>query len=668
MSTMNAVISFDKGYVPDLNEPIFTSIFQQYERVLIESLITSFGLDFIVNDQHGGDVDTIHNVRQIGKDPEMTYKNVLNKEVYENQDKYSYNSYHDGNLNYQTVKRDEKKKFQASGTPIEDAYTGDNLYFYSKGAAKGNSDKQASIDHTLTAHTIHTDRGRVLAGLSGEDLANSLDNLVFTNASLNSSMGSTKESAVLVDVARYMKNHPELTDAERTSIINIADEKGAGGIVDVLALISQQSNLSDDLKRKIGAENKLCVDISTCIEKLEKDARKDVQKDKDIKALKELEVDKNGQANVFDILASKNISNTTKSKIQNSLKEPVDIPRYIELHPELDNKTKAGLMQRYKIAVSSYEAKLRKKYYASPQFRKDMTYAAVNVGVRMGVRQALGFVFAEMWFSAKDELQKLDNQKDTGLKEYAEAIGRGIKNGYEYAKEKYPELFSRFLNGAVAGALSSLTTTLCNIFFTTAKSTVRIIRQSYASIVQAMEVLFINPDNYEFGDRMRAVVKVLSIGASVTVGVLVSDAVARTPIGALGKTGDIVKEFCGAFATGIMSCTLLMYLDRSKITNQLVQKLNNIHTLETELNYYRRQAEYFEQYAAQLMQIDLEQFEQETGAFKEIAVKLNDVLTQDEVNAILIQAFTSRHLPLPWEGFENFDSFMQDTSTHLVFQ
>ena len=334
----------------------------------------------------------------------------------------------------------------------------------------------------------------------------------------------------------------------------------------------------------------------------------------------------------------------------------------------LPEEVKDRLRKEYYRAKKEYDAELARTYYTSLQFRKDMTYAAVNVGVRMGVRQALGFVFAEMWFSAKDELQKLDGQKDAGLKEYAEAMGCGIKNGYEHAKEEYPELFSRFLNGAVAGALSSLTTTLCNIFFTTAKSAVRIIRQSYASIVQAMEVLFINPDNYEFGDRMRAVVKVLSIGASVTVGVLVSDAVARTPIGALGKTGDIVKEFCGAFATGIMSCTLLMYLDRSKITNQLVQKLNNIHTLETELNYYRRQAEYFEQYAAQLMQIDLEQFEQETGAFKEIAVKLNDVLTQDEVNAILIQAFTSRHLPLPWEGFENFDSFMQDTSTHLVFQ
>lgn len=183
-----------------------------------------------------------------------------------------------------------------------------------------------------------------------------------------------------------------------------------------------------------------------------------------------------------------------------------------------------------------------------------------------------------------------------------------------------------------------------------------------------MEVLFINPDNYEFGDRMRAVVKVLSIGASVTVGVLVSDAVARTQLGVLGKTGEIIQSFCGAFVTGIMSCTLLMYLDRSKITNQLVQQLNNIHTLETELNYYRRQAAYFEQYAAQLMQIDLEQFEKETQAFKEIAAKLDGVLTAAELNSVLRQAFIARNLPLPWEGFENFDSFMHDNSAHLVFQ
>ena len=333
----------------------------------------------------------------------------------------------------------------------------------------------------------------------------------------------------------------------------------------------------------------------------------------------------------------------------------------------LPEEVKDRLRKEYQRAKKDYDAKLACTYYTSVQFRKDVTYAAVNVGARMGVRQALGFVFAEIWFAVKDELQKFDNQ-EADIKDYLEAIASGIEAGVSNVKKRYPEMCSRFLNGAAAGALSSLTTTLCNIFFTTAKSTVRIIRQSYASIVQAMEVLFINPDNYEFGDRMRAVVKVLSIGASVTVGVLVSDAVARTPLGVLGKTGEIVQSFCGAFVTGIMSCTLLMYLDRSKITNQLVQQLNNIHTLETELNYYRRQAAYFEQYAAQLMQIDLEQFEKETQAFKEIAAKLDGVLTAAELNSVLRQAFIARNLPLPWEGFEDFDSFMHDNSAHLVFQ
>ena len=394
----------------------------------------------------------------------------------------------------------------------------------------------------LTAHTIHNDPGRVLSGLNGEDLANSKENLVFTNASLNSSMGATKEN-----------------------------------------------------------------------------------------------------------------------------EDVVEIPDYISKHPELPEETKNRMMCEYNRATKAYEAKLAHAYYLSPKFKKDLAYAAGNVGLQMGIRQVLGFVFAEMWFSVKEEFQKF-NERDVTLKDYLEAVAHGIQTGLEGFKEKYPELASKFLSGAVAGALSSLTTTLCNIFFTTAKNTVRIIRQSYASLVEAMKVLFINPDDYEFGDRMRAVIKVLSVGASVTVGVLVSDAVAHTPLGALGKTGDIVQNFSGAFVTGIMSCTLLMYLDRSELMNTLVQRLNDIHTIETELNYYREWAKYFEQYAAQLMQIDLDQFEKEGQAFWAIASRLDDIQTEDELNQTLKQAFASRNLPLPWADFPDFNAFMSDKSAHLVFQ
>ena len=59
-------------------EDSYETIFNQYEKVVVQALVSSFGLDFLIQDQHGGDVDTIHNVRKIGEDPEMTYKNQEN--------------------------------------------------------------------------------------------------------------------------------------------------------------------------------------------------------------------------------------------------------------------------------------------------------------------------------------------------------------------------------------------------------------------------------------------------------------------------------------------------------------------------------------------------------------------------------------------------------------
>ena len=92
--TGNYVMNIGNGYMPDPKEPILPSLFQEYERVLVESLVSSFGLDFLIKDQHGGDVDTIHNVRQIGKDPQMYYKNKENQKAYEERGKYDSRQYH----------------------------------------------------------------------------------------------------------------------------------------------------------------------------------------------------------------------------------------------------------------------------------------------------------------------------------------------------------------------------------------------------------------------------------------------------------------------------------------------------------------------------------------------------------------------------------------------
>ena len=90
---LNAANNFD----PYPDENVLQSIFKQYESVIVQSIITSFGLDFLVKDRHGGDVDTIHNVRQIGIDDKMEYKNSNNAADYDSMPAYSkeiHNEYH----------------------------------------------------------------------------------------------------------------------------------------------------------------------------------------------------------------------------------------------------------------------------------------------------------------------------------------------------------------------------------------------------------------------------------------------------------------------------------------------------------------------------------------------------------------------------------------------
>ena len=516
-----------EGYEPDQDENVLSSIFKQYESVIIQSLITSFGLDFLVTDRHGGDVDTIHNVRQIGSDPEMQYKNAANKAAYDNRGEYNSSEYHSDS---RYISKNREVSAQKKSGELYDSYTGEKIAFNEK----------SDLDHVVSAKEIHDDRGRILAGLSGTDLANSPENLQATNPHTN------------------------------------------------------RTKKADSMDKFL---------------------------------------DKHGD--------------------------------------EYTDEQKANMRQKDKEARKAYEAKLAKAYYTSPAFAKDVAKAAGTVGVQMGLRQAVGFLFAEIWFSIKDEFVKLDVHPgwDMDLGDFFTAIGNGVRNGFNSAKTKYKEMFSKFLEGTISGAISSVTTSICNIFFTTAKNVVKIIRQSWASVVEAAKILFINPDGYLFGDRLRAAVKVLATGASVVVGGIVSTAIAATPIGAIPVVGGIIQTFCGTLVTGVMSCTLLYFLDRSKMVNKLVDFLNSIRTIDQDVAYYKQQAVYFEQYAAKLMDIDIDTFKLETEAYSQAVNDLDSARSERELNTKLYSLFDKQGIKMSWQStHDSFDSFMRDKSAVLRFE
>ena len=66
MEAKNYIATLAATKCADPNGNVFNGIWQSYERVVIHSLITSFGLDFLVQDQQGGDVDSIRSVRSSG--------------------------------------------------------------------------------------------------------------------------------------------------------------------------------------------------------------------------------------------------------------------------------------------------------------------------------------------------------------------------------------------------------------------------------------------------------------------------------------------------------------------------------------------------------------------------------------------------------------------------
>lgn len=505
----------------EIEDDLMGGIFKQYEKVVIDSLITSFGLNFIMNDKYGGDVDTIHNVRQIGKDEKIAYKNKANQISYTNRGEYNSSAYH-SHKNYIETNR-ELKIQKNNGTAI-DAYTGMKI---------GIRDK-SDLDHTIAAKEIHDDAGRVLSGRSGVELANMKENLNATNPSINR---SKKMDTMDIHIKKKGDNYDEKT-----------------------------------------------------------------------------------------------ISNMKKAD---------------------------------KIARKTYEKEIS-RYYTEPKFLKEASKAALSSGVKMGSQQVLGFIFTEVWLEARSEFNKIKGDFD--LATFLKSMGNAIKRGFTNAKSKYKEVLSRLKDGVVAGILSNLTTTICNIFFTTAKNTARIIRQSWASLVQALKILFINPDGLPFGERIRAVVKILATTASIIVGTLVSTAIQESGIGKIPVIGNSIQLFFGSLVTGLMTCTLLHFLDKNETVNKLVRTITLLHAdgIDIATEYFRNEAKKFEIYAAKLMEIDLAKFRKETEVYNNFVVKMENIKDDKELNNVLKEAYKQLDIKLPWQG--SFDEFMSCKSNTLVFE
>jgi len=142
---------------------------EELEKTVVNSLATSFGLDFLLfNDQKGGEVDTIHNVRN------GVWATDAEKESYEQRGEYDSTPYH------------QHENYIATGQQDKTLHTARTLHDPYRNTVMA-AHEQRNLDHVISAKEIHDDAGRVLAGLSGVELANQSSNMQSTHETVNKS-------------------------------------------------------------------------------------------------------------------------------------------------------------------------------------------------------------------------------------------------------------------------------------------------------------------------------------------------------------------------------------------------------------------------------------------------------------------------------------------------
>lgn len=560
----------------DASEGSFKTLMKSYEEVVMKSLITAFGLDFImIKDRYGGDVDTIHNVRAMQQEKNLPdsqkkfsgYANQQNQQEYENITPYNTKNekgqkiiadkYHQ-HANYK--ERNKQASEQKKAGTLKDSYSGNKI------APNGKVD----LDHTISAKEIHEDAGRVLAGIDGVELANKDTNLNHTDPSINRPKQAKSVNKFLNDLKqnenerqkaiKELRSKPDLTDKERAKL-----------------------------------------------NKLEK------------------------------------LSSIDQEKIKKA-----------------DQK-----------AREAYEKEIASTYYTSKKFMNDTLKASYKKGMQMGLRQALGTILTATWMCIREEVPKLvvKMKANFDLSTFFNGLIDIIEAAFKRVQEMYKEVIQSFSNGILSGILSSIVSTLVNIFTTTSKNVGKIIRECWSSIVEALNILLFNPKNLPFGDVVKSVMVIIATASSVVLGTVVSEAMSKIPALKIPIIGEILPQFIGALVTGLMSVSLLYFLDHSKMVQKLVAWMNKLKTqLDYKIEYYKQVYEEVCQYAAQLVEIDLQEFKAKATLAQEIGEKLSRPMSTYQMNVELTQLVQQLNINLAYDGtIAGLDSFMNNKEEVLKF-
>lgn len=207
--------------------------------------------------------------------------------------------------------------------------------------------------------------------------------------------------------------------------------------------------------------------------------------------------------------------------------------------------------------------------YETEKAKEIVSVLATDVGLaslHLGVRQALGEVLIHTTRASFIEVK--DAYKNGVITELSPSVTlalqeRGIRVSKAAMRSLKPALDSG-LQGAIAGAISEFVTWLINNFMTTAANLVRIIREGFLKLVNAIKLLMFPPKGMSTEDSVREATKIVAGVIGLALGVAAEEALkaALLQVPIINTAAAEIAALSAGILTGICLAVTAYLIDR----------------------------------------------------------------------------------------------------------
>jgi hypothetical protein len=212
------------------------------------------------------------------------------------------------------------------------------------------------------------------------------------------------------------------------------------------------------------------------------------------------------------------------------------------------------------------EAKIRSEYYTSKKFQTQALNEAVKSGGRQYVQTAIGTVLKKSIGILWTETSDFFTSKEFKSKGWKKKLKSRLQNvGQKFVEMDLKTMLHNSLHTFIEGFFTSLITTIINIFVTTAKRVIRLIREGISSLYKAFKFLY-SPSEYSREEKYHEFGKILIAGLGVGLGIMIYEAIDTLPfikaINAIPFIGEAISLSLSSLFTGLLTVILVFLWDR----------------------------------------------------------------------------------------------------------